>query len=1578
MAKKVINSDIYNLAKLVDDVKSIFIPNESEDTLAISTYGYIGALESHRLQTQVAMTGELCNEVFPSRARLDRNVITHAVMTNIEGINAIPAKITAFLALRENDIVNLFDPTTNTLIIDRECPFYLGDFEFHLEYDIKLKKIKISNNINAQNISRDNYAYTAQYDIPNNRIVPTSAITIDSQFLNPPAVVNVDNEYYIYLSVILAQVEHIEKSKKMVTSNIVDNKTLNFDFENQLAYFEVHCKDSDEEYYLTPIFEGAAVPSNTKYYCWYQYLDSQSIRVRFDRRSYMPSLNTDVNCLIKTCKGSSGNFSFGQNIYVTLRSSKYGYDNITCLLSPLTDSIDGKDRKSKQELQALIPKESLSRGCLTTITDLNNYYSMIQSKTGRIVIQKKIDNQIERVYYAYLVAKDLNNNIIPSNTIDIKIGLENLIKSQIYSTDPPRYILPAGSCFRLGKDGIAYINDSPILASLNEFTPDSAPRGEIIEDEFVVEVTSSDYDPVSCRVDVGDCSTSTHVFPTSVDKRYQMIESDDITLVEDYIQMGIGKKYTYTASYTTSEANTIIEANAKQLDCFEFDSAYYIADGVTKNFSSLPIVAYGFPANTKFKFGITYRLNTKATGIIYFTLGNDTYKYNQVLTGKLSDILKYFNITGEVVGAFSSDTTKLLLPASGTITPPPIPPEEKPYTLRVSTEENLPDIKDREDNEWFYVIEKAVEKLADELEDPNESNVYNLTVTTESNLPPIEARKENDWFYVIESSKEINNTYIENNTTPFTTENYKLNVEKVNDVPAIEEREENSWWYSIVDSQFRKEIPDEPVVPTLTGNEYDVVIVDNFQGETLVITVAVDDKLYDINVTQDRHAIEHGITIRDSDREISNNIYQTFIPTLDQNIWPNILSVGSQIHYTLRYKASSIVSKPKVTITLSKGLRYVPLTNYVNYPDGTRVQLEPLTITAENKTEFIYTNPYAISINGARLYSAFYMMATNENPYLHFDYINDNSNIQFISTNISWKRSFTGNDTDQYTLQCTLVQSVQSDLGLCSTNLDPTSEDYFSPLVKLIAVFKRNGKAYRYRSMRLTSYDATNFSYTFTQTFNSKDILDNDNNIKVTNVQVAGQNEYSVSLSYGNKTIVLNNGEKTTISDIMNRLDIVLEHDISTVTSSNKFVLDVHKVQDQEEYEVISFIDFSDEVYLTIIDVEENEYTIKATCNGCNNYSVHIGDRYVKQFNIDGEIYASDILRFYNIEYETIKSASFSVSTNSIKIEPVIDNDEVSDIRIIIKREFSNDDGILVIDYDNTNVNYEMSSTAVEYGFFNPKSELKLYAICGIPDITGAYSKYDLESIVPNMHNWILTNIYDVVNGVTMYNNYSEIMGSRCTPYGKDNTESDVTTLDLQGYYIKGIPMFGYEYCQNELLAQNAIDALNYRKAYIDASVELLENSFGIDFKLFNTYGPSNIYYIIKDKDENGLLDDEIEFISRVNISLYFRMKLVSTNDSYTKNNIIQDIKDYIEDLDDISELHIPNLVTQITNNYSELIEYFEYVGLNDYGPDIQHLYRVSDNEIPIHTAPEFLNINEITNTNGTVSPDITIYISEV
>ena len=1589
MAKTTVNSDIYNLAKLVDSVKATFIPDDNEETLAISTYGYIGALESYRLQTQVQMTGELCNEVFPSRARLERNIITHAIMANIENINAIPAKISVFLAIRETDIENFFDPTTNIFIIDRECPIYIGNFEFHLDYDVKLKRIKLPNNYTqSANTSPSGYAYTAQYDIPPNREVPTASSISSTGYLSPPAVVNVEGEYYIYLTIPLSQVEHSIVSKKLVTSNIIDNKTMNFEFENQLAYFEIHCKEANEEYYLIPVFEGSSVPdTNSRYYCWYQYIDSNIVRIRFDRKSYMPGLNTTVECLIKTCQGANGNFTYNTDTYITLTSEKYGYKNITCLLTPITDSMNGKDRKSKRELQGLIPKEFLARGCLTTITDLNNYFGMINSEVGRILIQKKIDNQIERIYYAYLVAKDANDNIIPSNTVDIKVKLDDLIDSRFYSTDPPRYILPAGARFRLGSDGVAYIDDTPILDKRYEFiVPESVQRGDLVTVDFTVEVVSNEYVPVSCGVNVGGCDTSTHVFPKYGDDRFVMKESSVNNMVENYMQMGVGQNYTYSTTYITNSAYSPITLTDDNLDCLDFVEAYYTVDGVTKRVSSLPLTVYGYPEDTKIIFGITKKLNTKACGIIYFSnteMFVDTYKFNQTKEGKLSTILEALGFSGHIIEAESGDSTKISLTPNGTITPEPS--TGGPYKLFVVDPSNMPDVFSRNENEWFYVVEKTIERDEEDIHDTDSDDEfpYKLRVLDEESLPPIDERTENEWFYVVEMTKEKDDESDSSNGYIDTDEEYKLYVEKDSNLPPIDEREENNWWYSVYYSQFRETIKDPEII--LTGQEYDVIVEDNFQGTIIPLYVIIDDVVYTIYVKQDRNVLENSLYLSENDQPVQETLFHTYVPSLDQDVWPSALVVGDKINYHLQYKSSGYSYRPNIAIELSRGLKYVDFSNTITYPSGRTAQYEPSETSIKSENQFIYTNPYTISINGYRLYSAFYMLATDENPYLHFDYINDKSNVQFIATNIHWSRPFTGENTDKYTLTCTLVQSVQGDLGIAPDGMiDEGLQEYFTPLVKAIAVFMRDGKPYRYRSLDLVSYDPLSYSYTFSQTFISQDVFDNENNIELINVRPVGQNEYTVTLSAEDKSYILHTGESVNLSDLLEALEISLEDNIDTVESSNRKVLDIYRENEDSDYRITSFMDFSETVTLTITDMADNVYTISATSKGPNSYSIRIGEsvsnpnNFHKDFNISGTFRISEVLDFYEIEYTKIKSVAYTYPKH-IKAYPIVDEEtqEITDFEIAIDGEVY---GGLKIDYDTSSVFFQIYSYSTpEYGFFNPTSNVKIYAFCGIPDISGNYSKNDLNSICPGLSNWTLTNVYSIVNGVTMYHNYSEIMGSRCTPYGTDVEYEDGSKhLDVEGYYVKGVPLLGYDYCQDEELAQAAIAALNYRKVYIDRAVKLLENSFGIDFKLFNTYGPSHIYYVIVDKDKNNLLDDITEPIGRVNITLNFRIKLVSTHDSYTKDNIVRDVKAYIEDLDDISELHIPNLVTQITNAYKEQIYYFEYLGINNFGPDVQHLYRIPDDEIPIHTAPEFLNINNIINNNGTTTPDINIYISEI
>ena len=216
--------------------------------------------------------------------------------------------------------------------------------------------------------------------------------------------------------------------------------------------------------------------------------------------------------------------------------------------------------------------------------------------------------------------------------------------------------------------------------------------------------------------------------------------------------------------------------------------------------------------------------------------------------------------------------------------------------------------------------------------------------------------------------------------------------------------------------------------------------------------------------------------------------------------------------------------------------------------------------------------------------------------------------------------------------------------------------------------------------------------------------------------------------------------------------------------------------------------------------------------------------------------------------------------------------------------------------------------------------------------------------------------MYTIENGLNFFENFSDIVTSTAVDYDIES-EYDVK----QGFMIKSVPVIKLGYADDEPNLQEFISQLLYKKAYIDRGILLLENNFKIDFKLFNTYGPSRTY---------SLDDDGLHMIDRVNLTLNFEVKLTKASDKYTKQYIIKDIKNMIEDLNDLSSLHIPNLITEITNKYRpNSIEYIEFLGFNDYGPGVQHLYRNDYEDITI--VPEFLTVH----TREDLTCDINIRI---
>lgn len=493
-----ISTDVYEIVNSLNELKKRYIEDQSSETLAAGIFGFITDVEAKKIQTSAIMTAHYSNEMFPSRAQLTKNVISHAIFQNITDINAVPATLTVNIGIKSEDL-EYYMADTNKFIIDCMSPFFISNYEFHLEYDIILTRSFTSTGI---------YAYSAHYDMTEkNRLSD-----VKEPYLMQPFTVKLGNDYYLIFQTTIRQYTIEETTDKIISNSIIENKTFTFEFDNQLADFDVYITYDGIETRLQPVLYGAdlssVLESDTKY-CWYTFISENTVRITFDSNSYIPGLNSDILIKAYTTLGKDGEFTYKNtedgttSLFFEMSSDKYKYNKITCYMATVSDSVGGENKKTKEELQRLIPTAAHSRNSITTEQDLTNYLNSISGDSDKIVPRKRIDNNIDRVWYTFYVMKDENNNVIPTNTINIVVN----INTEMQPIEDGRLLLSSGTtlCYNPSLGYATIIDDADIPEPYTDDYYDGKYYYMLVHDLLL------DLDPVYCAY-YQSCSTATNYF----------------------------------------------------------------------------------------------------------------------------------------------------------------------------------------------------------------------------------------------------------------------------------------------------------------------------------------------------------------------------------------------------------------------------------------------------------------------------------------------------------------------------------------------------------------------------------------------------------------------------------------------------------------------------------------------------------------------------------------------------------------------------------------------------------------------------------------------------------------------------------------------------------------------------------------------------------------------------------------------------------------------------------------------------------------------------------------------------------
>ena len=465
MANENLSPDIYGVNEYVNNIKKEFISGVNEDTLMLGIFGYTGQIFSDMFQNSIVMASEFSNESIATKAKFEKNIIAHALGLGITDINAVPAQMDVMLTFVEDDIINWANARTANgdelpwaFTFDKDNQIFFGDYEFHTDYDIVIKKVEVT----TQGPDK-RFAYTAQYKQDDFDTGNPVAKDVTNPYLTPPVKVNYKGVNVILVKTTIRQVEKNTQTTKILSDNDVSSKTITFTFEGQLAAFSLDVTEGAETYHMVPVYEGLNVDTGGQLYFWYTFLDSDTIRIKFDRNSRIPAVNADVQINLQTTQGSKGNFTYYNEDYpeFTFESDKYDYSNIMCQIAPIDGNARyGTDKKTIEELKQIIPREALSRGSITNITDLNNFFNMTNNEYSKLYFYKKRDNCLERLFHSFMIMKN-DLNIVPTNTVNLVISPDDFQTEE----GSGKLVLKQGQCIILtpGQEEARLLKEGEVL-----------------------------------------------------------------------------------------------------------------------------------------------------------------------------------------------------------------------------------------------------------------------------------------------------------------------------------------------------------------------------------------------------------------------------------------------------------------------------------------------------------------------------------------------------------------------------------------------------------------------------------------------------------------------------------------------------------------------------------------------------------------------------------------------------------------------------------------------------------------------------------------------------------------------------------------------------------------------------------------------------------------------------------------------------------------------------------------------------------------------------------------------------------
>lgn len=436
----------------MDELAPKYFNMDTTNDLNIGLLGYVTELLGTISEDSFNTITNYMNEMFPNLATIPETLHNYGAMFKLNTIFATAAECDFILLIAEDHILEFATESKTSkgvfeFYLDNDMIIDVEGIPFRPDYTIKISFKRYNGNI----------VYNAKYEMVEYDGIYTNTISN----LTDPYIrfknINFENTKYLQLEIKAHQVTKYSINNNVVESTIINLPKYNIEFDNHLANFEVFYKEPNSNIFTQLENKMIGTPPSVKPFCYYKIIEDNKIEISFTSRDnyFQPTYNSEININYYTTLGSSGNFTeyTGNKITVNCSSTKYSYNNsnIAVFAIPLATSKNGSNPMDLEQLRNEVVTRFSTVNSITTENDLQLFFKDFNlTFNSNILFLKKRDDVFERLFSAFILLKNSNNEIYSTNTLNIELKKSDF---EISATNNDTYVIKPGKVFKY-KDGI--------------------------------------------------------------------------------------------------------------------------------------------------------------------------------------------------------------------------------------------------------------------------------------------------------------------------------------------------------------------------------------------------------------------------------------------------------------------------------------------------------------------------------------------------------------------------------------------------------------------------------------------------------------------------------------------------------------------------------------------------------------------------------------------------------------------------------------------------------------------------------------------------------------------------------------------------------------------------------------------------------------------------------------------------------------------------------------------------------------------------------------------------------------------